>query len=185
MKTFKQILEELYACDEAVRWAGDMTIEEVVSKCHRGDWLLWLGQQLNIDLNLLTLCKGHCANTIRYLINDEKVIKGIDIAIAFGENKVTYKDLIETMREVEAICDDCNSQEQEAFGSVYFALSPDRSFSCASYAARAVGYTDYDNFETLVDQNRLETANICRKYIGKEIIDEVNLLINGDSNLLF
>lgn len=37
MKTFKELLIELKACKTACEWAGDMTIEEVVEKCHKGD----------------------------------------------------------------------------------------------------------------------------------------------------
>ena len=45
MKTFKQYLESLKACDNAIKWAGDKPIEQVVTECHRGDWLLWLAKK--------------------------------------------------------------------------------------------------------------------------------------------
>lgn len=57
MKTFKSLLIELRACEDAVEWANDMSIEEVVLKCDRGNWLLWLAKKVNVDLRLLTLAK--------------------------------------------------------------------------------------------------------------------------------
>lgn len=69
----KQLLIKLNACNEAMEWAGDKTWEEIYRTCHRGDWLLWLFKQTNPnDLRLLTLAKGHCANTVRHLMKDER-----------------------------------------------------------------------------------------------------------------
>ena len=43
-----ELLKSLKACEDAVLWAGDKTIEEIVDTCHRGDWLLWLAKKLDI-----------------------------------------------------------------------------------------------------------------------------------------
>ncbi len=59
MKTFKQYLESLKACDDAIEWAGDKTIEQVVAECHRGDWLLWLANRCGDagkDMVRITMC---------------------------------------------------------------------------------------------------------------------------------
>jgi len=93
MKTFKHLLIELNACREAVKWAEDKSIEEVVELCHRGDWLLWLAQEIDIALKPLILAKGHCANTVRHLMNEERSIKALDTVIAFGEGKATCGEL--------------------------------------------------------------------------------------------
>jgi len=91
--TFKELLIKLNACEEAREWAGDMPIEEIVSTCRRGDWLLWLAEKVDVDLRLRTLAKGHCANTVRHLMTDERSIKAVDVAIAFGEGKATREEL--------------------------------------------------------------------------------------------
>jgi len=91
--TFKYLLIELDACASAREWAGDMPIEEVVATCHRGDWLLWLAQKVDVDLRLRTLAKGHCANTVRHLMTDERSLNAVDVAIAFGEGKATREEL--------------------------------------------------------------------------------------------
>ena len=91
--TFNQYLQSVEACEPAVEWAENKKIEEVVATCHRGDWLLWLAKKCDIGLQPLTLAKGHCANTVRHLMNDERSIRAVDIAIAFGEGKATREEL--------------------------------------------------------------------------------------------
>ena len=93
MKTFKQYLESLNACDNAIEWAGDKPIEQVVAECHRGDWLLWLANRCGVELQPLTLAKAHCANTVRHLMTDERSVKAVDVAIAFGEGRATRDEL--------------------------------------------------------------------------------------------
>lgn len=86
----KELLLKLDACNSAIEWAGDKTWPEIYQTCHRGDWLLWLFRRTNPDdLKLLTLAKGHCANTVRHLMKDSRSIAAVDAAIAFGEGKLT------------------------------------------------------------------------------------------------
>ena len=127
--TFTEYLKSINACSDAVEWAANKTVEEVVATCHRGDWLLWLASKCDIGLQPLTLAKGHCANTVRHLLKDDRSIKAVDTAIAFGEGRATREELD------------------------------------AAYAAAAI-------------ENRLQTADICRKYIGDLIIQKVNSIIN-------
>ena len=91
--TFKELLIKLDACEEAKEWARDISIEEIVLTCHRADWLLWLAQKVDLDLRLRTLAKGHCANTVRRLMEDERSINAVNVAIAFGEGKATREEL--------------------------------------------------------------------------------------------
>jgi hypothetical protein len=93
MTPLKQKLKELNACDEAMEWVGDRTIEQAVKDCHRGDWLLWLGQRIEIDHRKLTLAKGHCANTVRHLMKDQRSVDTVDVAIAYGEGKIGKEEL--------------------------------------------------------------------------------------------
>ena len=87
------LLKELNACSDAQEWAKNKTWQEIYDTCHRGDWLNWLFKQTNPnDLQLLTLVKGHQVNTIRHLL-DERSLKAIDTAIAFGEGKATREEL--------------------------------------------------------------------------------------------
>ena len=69
------------------------TFEEAWNNCPRGDWMLWLAKKLNVDLLKLTTAKAMCANTARHLMQDERSIKAVDIAIAFGNGLITRIEL--------------------------------------------------------------------------------------------
>jgi hypothetical protein len=159
--TFKELLIELNACKLAREWAGDMPIEEVVSTCHRGDWLLWLAQKVDVDFQLFTLAKGHCANTVRHLMTDERSINAVDVAIAFGEGKATREEL-----------------DAAAAAAAYAAYA-----AHAAAAAYATEDDDDDAYATEDDDdaayaaNRQQTADICREYIGESLIQKVNQLL--------
>ena len=89
----KELLLKLKACGLAIDWAGDKTIEEIWATCHRGDWMLWLARKLDIDKRVVTLAKGHCANTVRHLMKDERSIDAVDMAIKYGEGNATDTEL--------------------------------------------------------------------------------------------
>ena len=137
---FQELLIELNACESAREWAEGKTWAEAYNTCYRGDWLLWLFARTNPDdLQRLTLAKGHCANTVRHLMKDERSIKAVDIAIAFGEGRAT----IEELKVAYAAA---------AYAAAYAAYAADES---AWWAAKK--------------ENQQLTADICRKYLPIEI----------------
>ena len=70
---------------ELKEWCASKSWQEIYKICHRGEWLLLLFKLANPnDIQLLTLTKGHCANTIRHLIKDRRSISVIDAAILYG-----------------------------------------------------------------------------------------------------
>ena len=178
MKTFKQLLIKLNACEEAVKWAKNKTIEEVIQECNRGDWMLWLAQKVNIGLQPLTLAKGHCANTVRHLMEYESSLKAVDTAIAYGEGKVSIEELN------VAAADAASYADTAVDAAAYTAADADTAADTAADAAAAAAASDYaasdyaayaSNAEK--KENQMLTADICRKYIGDLIIDKVNKLI--------
>jgi hypothetical protein len=190
MKNFKKYLKSLDACKPAVAWAGNKTVEEVVATCHRGDWLLWLAQKCDIGLQPLTLAKGHCANTVRHLMKDERSIKAVDIAIAFGEGKATREDLDDAKSAADHVAVDADGADCAAFAAAIaaanaadaaanyydcaaFAADADASYYATYYAADA----DAAAYAATFDANRMQTADICRKYIGELIIEKVNQIL--------
>jgi hypothetical protein len=154
--TFKELLIQLDACSTAREWAGDMPIEEVVATCHRGDWLLWLAKRVDVDLRLRTLAKGHCANTVRYLMTDERSLNAVDVAIAFGEGKATREELNYAAAAAATADDD----------DVYV-------YAADAYAAHAYVAVYAADFAL----KRQQTADICRQYIGEALIEKVNQLL--------
>jgi hypothetical protein len=173
---FKELLIKLDACESAKEWAGDMPIEEIVSTCRRGDWLLWLAQKVDVDLRLLTLAKGHCANTVRHLLKDDRSIKAVDVAIAFGEGKATREELDAAASAAYAAAD-------AAYAAAYAAASAASAAAYAAYAAAdAAAYAAYAAadaaaYAAYAALNHKETADICRKYIGEALIVKVNQLL--------
>lgn len=159
----KELLIKLRACADASEWAGDKTIEEIVNTCHRGDWLLWLAKRVDIGLRPLTLAKGHCANTVRHLMKDERSVKAVDTAIAFGEGKATRKELDAAAAAAEAAAEAAACVAAEAAADAAYAYA-------AAYAAYA--YAD----AAAKKENQMQTADICRKYIGQLIVDKCNEL---------
>jgi hypothetical protein len=183
----KELLIKLNACREAIEWAGDRTIEQIVKDCDRGDWLFWLAKKIGIERQPLTLANGHCANTVRDLMKNETSIKAVDMAIAFGEGRATMEELN-------------NAAEAASYASAFYAAYADdaaeaaaeaaEDYYAADAAARASFYAAYDAYaaEAAADsyaaaaagaakkQNQKETAEICRKYIGQLIIDKCNEL---------
>ena len=153
MKTFKEYLHSVDACAAAIEWAGDKPIEQVVTECHRGDWLLWLAKKCGVELQPLTLAKGHCANTVRHLMSDERSVKAVDVAIAFGEGRAT-RDELDT--------------------AAYAAAAAAAAAYAAAYAATAAATAAYADAHA----NLRQTADICRQYIGELIIEKVNQHLN-------
>jgi len=166
----KDLLIKLNACQEAKDWVGNKTWAEAYNTCPRGDWMLWLFSKTNPeDLQRLTLAKGHCANTVRYLMKDERSINAVDAAISYGEGKVT----IEALNAVAAAADDAYA--------VYAAVYAADAYSAAAYAAAvyaadaldaanaAVYAADVYAADAAKKANQLQTADICRKYLPIEI----------------
>ncbi len=161
--TFTEYLKSINACSDAIEWAESKTVEEVVATCHRGDWLLWLASKCDIGLQPLTLAKGHCANTVRHLLKDDRSIKAVDTAIAFGEGRATREEL--------------DAAYATAYGT-YADADADAADAAAAAAAAASADAYYDADAAAAIENRLQTADICRQYIGDLIIEKVNQHLN-------
>ena len=93
MKKFNTLLNEYQACQHSILWAQEMSIEEIVKKCYRGDWLLWLGKKIDLPIKDLTLAKGKCAETVIHIMKDERSKKAVKNSIKFGKGKLTIIEL--------------------------------------------------------------------------------------------
>ena len=166
----KELLQKLNACKDAIEWAGDKSWQEIYNTCHRGDWLLWLFKRTNPDdLKLLTLAKGHCANTVRHLMKDERSLKAVDAAIAFGEGKISRDELdaaadayvAYVAYAVSAAADDAAYAAYDAAGDGTYAAVGAAYAAAASAAANAAAAAKKENQQL--------TADICRKYLPIEV----------------
>ena len=188
----KELLKKLNACEPAIEWAENKTWEEIYKTCHRGDWLLWLFKETNPDdLQKITLAKGHCAATVLHLMEDERSINAVKVAIAFGEGNASREDLNAASYAAAVAASDA-SDASDAYASASYAASV--AYASASYAASVAFYTAafytaadaayavtaYAAYAAYTDaaaaaavaakrQNQMETADICRKYLPIEI----------------
>ena len=195
--TFTEYLKSINACSDAVEWAANKTVEEVVATCHRGDWLLWLASKCDIGLQPLTLAKAHCANTVRHLMNDDRSLKAVDTAIAFGEGTATREQLDAAYAAARAAAayaaaayaDAAAASAADVDAAAYYAAyaAADVAAAAAAYAAAdvaadaaaaAAAYADAAAASAAAIENRLQTADICRQYIGDLIIQKVNSILN-------
>jgi len=93
MKTLEKFLKDNNACKDVYDFAKNLTLEQFLNTCDRGDWILWLFEKSNPESSKeITLAKAHCANTVRHLMKDESK-KAVDVAIAFGNGKATREEL--------------------------------------------------------------------------------------------
>jgi len=88
MKSTKDILTELGACTEAVKWAGRKTPKKAWETCKRGDWLLWIADKLNVGRKLLVLAACACARTaLKYVpAGEERPRLAIEAAERWADN---------------------------------------------------------------------------------------------------
>ena len=145
-------LISLNACKDAREWAKGKSWKEIFDTCHRGDWILWLYRmQENFDLRKLTLAKGHCANTVRHLMKDERSINAVDTAIKYGEGKCELDELNKAAADAES------------------AAYADAASYAASYAASVAYAAAAASYAAARKENQQLTADICRQYLPFEI----------------
>jgi len=180
MKNIDELLNKLNACREDKDWAKGKTFVEIYTTCDRGDWLCWLFARTNPeDVQLLTLVKGHQANTVRHLMKDKRSLKAVDTAIAFGEGRATKDQLSMAARAAyhaaraadyadyaEAACAAAHAATHAA------ARAADAAHAAAvtaSYAAPAAASFAVEAAPEDAEQaSRQLTANIFRKYISMD-----------------
>jgi len=140
----KELLKKYNACNKAIEWAGDKTVQEAWDVCECGDWMLWIYAKLYPEnIRQLTLVKGHCAKTIEHLMKDERSIKSVQAAIDFGNGLIQLDELL-------------NRASYASYAA----------YAAAYAAADAAAYVDAD--ADAKKQNQKQTADICRKYLKLE-----------------
>jgi len=162
MKTLKTFLEKHNACQDGFDFAKDLTLEQFLNTCERGDWILWLFRRTNPQsFRQIILAKAHCANTVRHLMRDERSTKAVEVAIAFGENRASENEL--------------KADAAAAYAAYAAAADAAAADAAAAYAADAAAYAAYAAYADAAyarKQNQELTADICRKYLPLEIWDQ-------------
>lgn len=185
------LLKELNACGEVQKWASDKTWEQIYNNCHRGDWLCWLFARTNPnDLQILTLVKGHQANTVRHWMRHKRSLDAVDAAIAFGEGKINIEELNRAANdsydgpctesaEAAAVAAATTTNSYFYVGATFATIcftprlntpyEADNTTAAAFFAAKAA-YRHKGR--AAFTENQQETADIFRKFIS---IDKFNI----------
>lgn len=168
-----ELLKELESCDEAQEWASDKTWEQIYNDCHRGDWLCWLFVRTNPeDLQLLTLVKGHQANTVRHLMKDKRSLAAVDAAIAYGEGRISLKELNAAAHAAyyaaaDAAADAADYAAYAAAHAAYYVAAAAADYASAA-SVDANADAAYAADADAKKQNQQQTTDIFRKFIPIE-----------------
>ena len=163
------------ACTDGAEYFNSFaTLQDFILNCDRGDWLLWLFAKTNPnDIRLLTLAKGHCANTVRHLMQDVRATQAVDAAIAFGEGNLTLQELSNAADTASAYT--ASAYAANAANAAYAAYAAAAAAASAANAdtyaaasaanAAAASAANAAAYTTRI-KNRQLTADICRKYLS-------------------
>ena len=183
MKNIDELLIKLNACKAAQDWAKGKTFVEVYTTCNKGEWLNWLFAKTNPkDVQLLTLVKGHQANTVRHLMKDVRSREAIDTAIAFGEGRATKEQLsraaedaghaaynaADTFAASDAATAAYTAAASASASYVSSACASEAAAADASYASCAAAEAAHAARAAARQANQKQTADIFRKYIAIE-----------------
>lgn len=106
MKELILLLEELNACDEAIEWLSEFagSPEEAWLQCERGDWMLWLLDELQADRKKLVWTACQCARPALQFIpsNESRPKQAIKVAEAWTKGEATLEEVQVAVEAVEA-----------------------------------------------------------------------------------
>lgn len=154
------------------------TFEEAWNACERGDWMLWIAAKLKVDIRILTLAKGLCANTVKHLMKDNRSTAAVDAAIAFGNGEIDENELETAARSARA----ANGvyayahvaaayAHAAAAHAAYVSVSAAYvSVSAAHVSASSTFNADTDTYKAAKKQNEKQTADICREVLTDEVL---------------
>jgi hypothetical protein len=189
----KPAINQFDPCKEGLEFYNKFnSFKEAWETCPRGDWMLWIAFKLNVSLQTITLTKALCANTVRHLIKNKRSKYVILIALKFGRGKATKLELTCAANDAAADAATDTYAAAAAATDTYVATAADAADAAAyaAYAAAAAAYAAYAaaayaaaayaanaaNAAFIAKKaNQLQTANICRKYLTKELFKILNI----------
>ena len=158
-------IEKFRPCEESQNFLRQFkTFDEAWNACDRGDWMLSAAYLLNVDLRVIALAKGLCANTVRHLMNDPRSIAAVDAAIAFGRGEIGRKELDAAYDAAAAAY---------AANTAAAAAAADAADTADAYADAAADAADAaDAYADARIKNRQQTADICREILTDAVMQK-------------
>ena len=184
MKTYVDILQALGACPEARNARQGMSVEEAMEQAQRGDWILWLASKLRLDHSKITLAKARCAKTVMHLMKDERSVKAVEVAEAYGLGEASREELDNAYAAANDAAYDAYAANAAtaayaaaaaADADAANAATADANDAAAAYAAYAAANAATANDAAAArKQNQQTTARLVIEILGEGIITEVN-----------
>jgi hypothetical protein len=178
--TLSEKLTKMEACQEAIEWVGDKTLDEAWAQCERGDWMLWLAQESGVDKRTLTLAKARCAKLVVHLMKDERSVKAVEVAERYGLGEATDKELGQARRAaVAAAAADANAATYAGAGAGADANAATYAGAVADAAAYAAADDAYDAHAAVAyvayaaaerEKVLSQCADICRQVIDIKLL---------------
>jgi len=143
MKSTKDILTELGACTEAVKWAGRKTPEKAWKKCGHGDWLLWIVGRLGVDRKTIVLAACACARTaLKYVpAGEDRPRIAIETAEAWTRGEATMGQV---RKAAHAATSAAYYAATDAAADAAYVATPAAYYAAADAAAHAAYYAATD-----------------------------------------
>jgi len=90
------LLKQLNACPDALDWYEDRASQTAWHECERGDWLLWVAAQINIDRTLLISAACDCAETgLKYVpVGDDRPRLAMETARRWVRGEVSSEEAV-------------------------------------------------------------------------------------------
>jgi hypothetical protein len=182
--TFKDQLIKNHACEDAVAWVKDRTLEEAWKECERGDWMLWLARRKNVDIKILTLAKVKCARLVEHLMTDKRSIEALNVAERFARGLATREKLNDAAYAAYAAADAASDADDSAayaadasayaaYASAYAAYaSAYAAYAATDAASDAAAYAAYAADASAKEQTLSKCADIVRETIDVKLIKE-------------
>jgi hypothetical protein len=90
----ENFLKKHKACENLLNFAKDLTLEEFLTTCENGEWILWLFTKVNYDsLQEIEFIEKNNDNIAKNLIKVERSLKLANVAINFEKGKASEEDL--------------------------------------------------------------------------------------------
>ena len=144
-------LSALGACNEAIEWAQAQTDDATAwRECRRGDWMLWLLGQIDVDRKRLVLATCGCARLSLHIAPDgeDRPRIAIETAEAWARGDGPTLDDVRRSASAAYAAADAASYAAYAAHAAYRSARPPRAGTpfphaasyAASYAAYAASY---------------------------------------------
>ena len=122
-KEFHIYLCSKTVCPEAREWSKGMSLSQAWSRCHRGDWMLWLLQYSGYNNQIITKIKVKCARLVQHLMGDKRSLDALDVADKFALGKATFNELDKAALAASAAADDAYADGADAASAAAVAVA--------------------------------------------------------------